>query len=259
MDISNIIKYKDLFYMISWREIKVKYKQSFMGILWALFMPIIIISAGILVKYSMSKVAGTQFSYKEIASVSIKAIPWSFFVSSIRFSTNSLTSNFSLVTKIKFPKIIFPLSSVFSQLIDFVIAASFMVIFLLILGYGFSAKSLFAIVLLAILIVYTIALSILLSAANLFFRDVKYIVEVVLTFAIFFTPVFYEVKLFGAWDKLLLLNPISPILECLNGCLVMDQFLYMEWVAYSAVFSFLLLLSSIKIFNKVEPMFAEYI
>jgi ABC-type polysaccharide/polyol phosphate export permease len=259
MDIKRLMDYRDLFYMITWREVKIKYKQSIMGFLWALFMPVIIISAGILVKYAMAKVSGTQFLLKDVASVSVKAIPWTFFISSIKFSTNSLASNFSLVTKINFPKIIFPISAVFSQLIDFCVALFFLMIFLFANGYGFGTKALFALIPLVILVILSIALGILLSAANLFFRDVKYIVEVLVTFAIFFTPVFYEVKLFEKWQTILLLNPVAPLLEGLNGCLVIDQIPYLGWILYSGVFSIVLLFIAIIVFDKVEPMFAEYI
>lgn len=252
-------RYKDLFYMITLREIKIKYKQSIMGFLWALLMPMLIISAGVLLKIAFAKVSGADFTMQDIASVSAKAIPWAFFISSIKFSTNSLISNFSLVTKINFPKIIFPISAVCSQLVDFIIAASFLIFILFVTGYGIGVESLFAIVLLVILIIQAMAFGIILSAANLFFRDVKYIVEVVVTYAIFFTPVFYDVNLFGKWQTLLLLNPVAPLLEALNGCLVLGTFPYLWWVLYSTLFAVVSLILAVVIFQKIEPMFAEHI
>ena len=245
--------------MISWREIKIKYKQSVMGVLWALLMPVLIITSGVLVRMAFAQLSGAQFALRDAASVSVKAIPWAFFISSIRFSTNSLTSNFSLVTKINFPRIIFPTTAVASQLIDFLIASVFLVVFLLANGYRFGVEALFAIPLVLVLVILAMALGIFLSAANLFFRDVKYIVEVIVTFAIFFTPVFYEVKLFSKWQTLLLLNPVAPLLEGLNGCLVLGTIQYCGWIVYSALFSVFSLMFAIMFFTKIEPLFAEYI
>lgn len=259
MNLNNLYKHKDLFHMIVLREIKIKYKQSVMGFLWALLMPILIITSGILVKMAFAKLSGTDFTMREVASVSVKAIPWAFFISSIRFSTNSLTSNFNLVTKINFPKIIFPVSAVVSQLIDFMIASTFLMAFLVFNGYGVGIKSLFSLVLILILVIQSTALGIFLSAANLFFRDVKYIVEVIVTFAIFFTPVFYDVGLFEQWKWLLLMNPVAPILEGLNGVLVLDTISYGWWILYSGVFSVLGLIVAVFLFEKIEPLFAEYI
>ncbi|BDV43040.1 transport permease protein [Geotalea uraniireducens] len=258
-DKKTLFDYRDLFFMITWREIKIKYKQSIMGFLWALFMPILIITSGILVKMAFAKLAGTPFTFQEVAGVSVKAIPWAFFISSIRFSTNSLISNFNLVTKISFPKIIFPLSAICSQLVDFVVASLFLMVVLMANGYGLTVKALFAFVLILILIVLSAALGILFSAANLFFRDVKYIVEVIVTFAIFFTPVFYDVKMFDKWERVLLLNPVAPVLEGLNGCLVLGTIPYGGWIVYSAVFSVALLAIAVFLFQKIEPLFAENI
>ena len=99
----------------------------------------------------------------------------------------------------------------------------------------------------------------LLSAANLFFRDVKYIVEVIVTFAIFFTPVFYEAELMGKWKTLLLLNPVAPILEGLNDCIVLRQMPELNWIAYSGLFSLGLIVFSYTFFKRLEPAFAESI
>ncbi len=245
--------------MITMREIKIKYKQSVMGFLWALLMPILIITSGVLVKLAFAKLSGSPFSMREVASVSVKSIPWAFFISSIRFSTNSLTSNFSLVTKINFPKIIFPVSAVVSQFVDFLIASTFLMVILFARGYGLGIEALFSVVLIMILVIQSMAIGILLSAANLFFRDVKYIVEVIVTFAIFFTPVFYEVKLFEKWQGVLLMNPVAPVLEGLNGCLVMGVIPYGWWILYSGVFAVVSLVVAVVLFEKIEPMFAEYI
>jgi ABC-type polysaccharide/polyol phosphate export permease len=112
-------------------------------------------------------------------------------------------------------------------------------------------------VLILLLVLFTSGLSILCAAANLFFRDVKYLVEVVLTFAIFFTPVLYDAAIAGQWRSLLMLNPIAPLLEGLNASVVLGQQPDLPWVGYSTVMAFLVAWVGVSLFRSLEPRFAE--
>ena len=257
--IRELIKYREVLYMIAWRDIRVKYKQSIMGFMWAILMPLIIVSAGILVKYALAVVSKKPLEFADIITVSVKSLPWAFFVSTVRFSANSLISNSGLVTKIYFPRVIFPMAAVISQIVDFIVAGSLLVVMLSIAQIGATVYLLWVPVLICVLIVFASAVGILLSAANLFFRDVKYLVEVILTFAIFFTPVFYEVTMFGKWGKVLLLNPVAPILEGFNDCIVYHQMPRVDWLLYSVLVASIGIWFSMKVFGKLEPKFAESI
>ena len=261
-NIKELRKYRQLFYMIVWRDIRVKYKQSVMGFLWAIFMPLIIISAGVLVRFAMATLSGNELTLEDIASVSVKSLPWAFFISSIRFGSSSLIGNTNLVTKVYFPKEIFPISAVISQLFDFLIASSVLLVILCIAQIGVSAYLLWIPVILVLLVLLCMGLSLLLSTANLFFRDVKYIIEVILTFGIFFTPVFYEVSRFAEKDQranLLLLNPVAPLLESIKDCVVLQQAPPGAWLIYSACFALVCFIVSYLFFKKMEPAFAESI
>ena len=257
-------RHRDLLYMLSRRDVTVKYKQSIMGLLWAILMPMLITSAGVVVKIAMAQMSGKAVVFHDVLPVAIKAAPWAFFVASLRFSTQSLSNNYNLVTKIAFPRAVFPLSSVASQLFDFAIAASVIVV-LVVLSSVLSSTAqvpltvelLWVPVLLALLIAQAVGLALLLSAANLFFRDVKYLVEVVLTFAIFFTPVFYSAAQFGDRGKLLLLNPVAPLLEGLDATIVQGHAPDPFWTGYAAAWAVLLLLVTPAIFLRLEPKFAE--
>ena len=147
----------------------------------------------------------------------MKSLPWAFIVGGIRFATNSLTSNANLITKINCPRIVFPLSAVLSALFDMLIAVVPLIDHP---GHRWRAPAAHSAVGAAAAAAcwcFCVAgLGIAFSAANLFFRDVKYIVEVLLTFAIFFTPVFYSSELFGPWRDWMLLNPVAPLLEGLE-------------------------------------------
>jgi len=250
-------RHRDLLYMLSRRDVTVKYKQSIMGFLWAILMPLLITSAGVVVKIAMAEMSGKAIVFRDVLPVAIKAAPWAFFVASIRFSTQSLSNNYNLVTKIAFPRAVFPLSSVASQLFDFAIATSVIVVIVVFSGISPTVHLLWVPLLLALLIAQVVGLALLLSAANLFFRDVKYLVEVVLTFAIFFTPVFYSVAQFGDRGKLLLLNPVAPVLEGLDAAIVQGHAPDLFWTVYAAGWAVVLLLVTPALFLRLEPKFAE--
>jgi ABC-type polysaccharide/polyol phosphate export permease len=254
-----LIQYRHLLYMLTWRDIKVKYKQSVMGFMWAILMPMMIVAAGILVRKAFSMLSGTPMDLRQIISVSIKAIPWAFFVASIRFATNSLTGNMNLVTKIYFPREVFPISATFGNLFDFIVASAMLSVILSVARIGISIYLFWVPFLIFLLILLSIGLGMLLSCANVFFRDVKYIVEVILTFGIFFTPVFYDAKMFGKWAPVLLLNPVGAILEAINDVVVLHQPPNLYWVGYSAIWAFGGLLIAWNIFQRAEFDFAENI
>ena len=113
---------RDLLYIVTWREIKIKYKQSVMGMAWAVLMPCIIVCAGLIVRFAFARLSGNPLTLADLAFVAVKAAPWAFFVSALRFGANSLVANTNLVTKVYMPRLVFPIAAVFSQLFDFVVA-----------------------------------------------------------------------------------------------------------------------------------------
>lgn len=248
---------RDLLYALTWREIKVRYKQSVMGILWAVLLPLVIVSAGLIVRYAFATLSGSPLEVSDLGAVAVKSAPWAFFIGAVRGGTNSLVSNQSLVTKIYMPRLIFPLSAVLASVLDFAVASSVVATVLALARVGVSTELLWVPVELAGIFILTVGLAILLSAASLFFRDVKYLVEVFLTFAIFFTPVFYDSSMFGRWAPVLLLNPLSPLLEGLSDAVIHHSTPALPWLAYSLVFGVALLLLSVRLFRKLEPFFAE--
>lgn len=258
-ELKELCRHRELLYMIAYRDIKVRYKQSVMGFLWAILMPSLIVLAGIVVRYAYAVASGKPLGTVEIGSVAVKSLPWAFLVSSIRFSCNSLVNNRELVTKIYFPKEIFPVASVMACLFDLLVASGALAILLLILGTRWSINLLWAPVLLGTMVLLATGIGMIVSAASLFFRDVKYIVEVFLTFGIFFTPVFYDTALFGDKAKWLLLNPAAPILEGLNACIARQQCPQLAWFGYSAAFAAAALAGGYVFFKHLEPAFAESI
>lgn len=257
--IKELFKYRDLLFMLTFRDIRIRYKQAAMGFLWAIFMPIVAVAAGILIKKTMAVVSGKSVDLTEIVTISVKVLPWTFFISSLRFSVQSLVGNSALITKIYFPRAVLPLASILACLFDFTLAAVVLSIILTIFKVGVSIYILWLPLLILILIMFTAGLGLFLAAANLFFRDIKYVVEIILMFGIFFTPVFYSADQFGNWRILLLLNPIGSILEAINQAVVLKEMPDLIWVAYAVVSSMLMLFIGIFVFEKKEPVFAENI
>jgi len=258
-ELQELYRYRELLYMITYRDIKVRYKQSVMGFFWAILMPILIVVSGIVVRYAYSMVAHTPLRTGDIASVAIKSVPWAFIVSSIRFTCFSLTGNRDLVVKIYFPKEIFPMAAVLACLFDFCVAFVTLVIFLAFIKIGISIYLLWVPVLLATMVLFCVGIGLIVSAASLFFRDVKYIVEVFLTFGIFFTPVFYDISMFGDRGKWLLLNPVAPLLDGLSKCIAHHEAPDVHWYLYSLTFSLAAFLGGFFLFKHLEPAFAESI
>jgi lipopolysaccharide transport system permease protein len=248
---------RDLLFVLTMRDIKIKYKQSVMGLLWAVLMPAIIVGAGMLIRVAMSKMSGSQLSPDSLASIAVKALPWAFFISAIRFATNSLTSNGNLVTKINCPRIAFPISAVLSALFDLAIAIVPLTVVLMWCGVVPGYALLWVPLIVALLVLLVSGLGIAFSAMNLFYRDVKYIVEIVLTFAIFFTPVLYDVDMLAEWRFWVLLNPIAPLLEGLRSAVVLNVAPDLDWLLYSAVVSLTVFAGSWWLFYKLEPAFAD--
>ena len=249
----------DLLIMLAWREIAIRYKQSVMGFFWAILMPCLIIAAGLLVRGGMAHLSGTPLEMDSVAAIMVKSLPWAFIISSLRLSTNSLTANSNLVTRANCPRIVFPLSSVLSALFDFGIAAIALIIVLAVLSTPVTVHLLWVGPLMLLLVLLVSGMGIALATANLFFRDVKYIVEVLLTFAIFFTPVLYEADMLGKWRTWVLLNPFAPPLEGLYSAVVRGRMPDLVWIAYSAVVSLGVAGCAWLLFRRLEPSFADCI
>ena len=258
-ELKELYKYRELLYMIAYRDIKVRYKQSIMGFMWAILMPVLIVLSGIVVRFAYAMASHAPLKTSDIASVAVKSLPWAFLVSSIRFACLSLINNKDLVTKIYFPKEIFPIAAILASFFDFVVASGALIVFLLVIRVGWSPYLAWAPALLLTMVLLAAGIGMVVSAASLYFRDVKFIVEVFLTFGIFFTPVFYDASMFGDKGKWLLLNPMSPILDGLGAAVARQQSPNLAWFAYSVVCALLVFFGGYVFFKHLEPGFAESI
>lgn len=268
--------YRELTYQLTLRDIRIRYKQAVMGFAWAILMPALIIGAGALVRYAMAYLSGGEIQEMAIAGMAVKALPWAFFVGAIGFATGSLVTNLPLLTKIYFPREVLPVSSTLAQTFDSGLGTIVLILILPLLGVTYGWTTFWAPYLMIVLFTFTLGTALLLGCANLFFRDVKYIVQVLLTFGIFFTPVFFEPSMFGpTGSALMMLNPLSPILEGMRLSVVehhdlfrvltetgADGSMLVVWrpwyLAYGSGIAMFMLLSGALIFHRFERVFAEY-
>jgi len=274
--VDELWKYRELLYELTLRDVRIRYKQAVMGFAWAILMPALIVAAGTLVRFAMAYMGGGHVARDVIAGMAVKALPWAFFVGAIGFATTSLTGNLPLVSKIYFPREVLPLSATFAQSFDSTIGAVTVGIALPLLGIHYGLAVLWVPLLAALIFCVTAGAALFLGCANLFFRDVKYIVQVMLTFGIFFTPVFFEPRMFGPLGaRLMMLNPLAPLLEGLRLSVVEGHNLlqplviagkkgavvaWSPWyLAYGAAWAVLGLLVSVVVFHRTEGKFAEYV
>jgi len=261
----------DLIKQLTLRDIRIRYKQAVFGFAWALLIPAAVVLAGMAVRVAVAYAAGRHIEMTQLAGMAVKAVPWAFFVGCLSTGTSSLVSNTSLVTKVYFPREVLPLSSVLAQTFDSLIGGTLIACVLPFFGVRLSIQLLWVPVLLLLLWSFALAAALFLSRANLFFRDVKYMVQVFLTFGIFVTPVILDAPMFGErMARYLMLNPIAPILEGLRLAVVNHHSLlqpalapagWLFWhpwyLAYSAVWALGGLAASTLLFHRSERHFAE--
>ena len=266
---------RDLLVQLASRDIRIRYKQAVMGFAWALLTPLLLVGAGSLLRVAIAQMSGVALDRAEIGSVVLKSFPWAFFSGAIGFGVASITSNLTLVTKVYFPRAVLPLGVVLAATFDLAIGAGALLLVLPFLGAKLSLALLWVPVLVLMLIVLTAGFAVFLACANLFFRDVKYLTQVLLTFGVFFTPVLFDAPAFGARGaKLLMLNPLSPIFEGLrlavfNGHNLLQPLTQLTrsgvvsawepwYLLYGAVWAAGAFLGSLVLFQRTQYLFAEY-
>ena len=273
--VADLVQRKDLITQLTKRDVTVRYKQAAFGFAWALLMPMSVVLAGMAIRFALAYSSGRGLQAVDLAGMAVKAVPWAFFVGCLNVATPSLVSNMALVTKIYFPREVLPLSAILAQTFDSTIGAILVTLVLPFLGVTPSVQLLWVPLLLVLLWILALGLGLFLSCANLFFRDVKYLVQVFLTFGIFVTPVILDATRYGPrGGPIMMLNPVAPLLEGLRlaivehhnlleplaaGTPVSFVFWHPWYLAYSAVWAVGGLLISAIFFHRSERRFAEIV
>ena len=249
--------YRELLYQMTRRDLLLRYKQTVMGFGWAVFMPVI---NTILFSVVFMRVAPINVGVPYPVFAYSGLLAWNFFASSLRFSVSSLTANINLVAKVYFPREIFPFSAVIVAAVDFAVGAILLVAMMAYYHIVPTSVIVFLPVVIAVQIILTTAMALLLAMANLFYRDVKYLFEVVITVWMFATSVLYPLdRVTGFARALLRLNPMTPIIDAYRSVLLRGELPPMMPMAETAAVSVALLAGVWLLFHRSEYQFAEYI
>jgi ABC-type polysaccharide/polyol phosphate export permease len=249
------VTYRELLLQMTKRDLMLRYKQTIMGFGWAIFMPLLntLIFSVIFVRVAP---LDTGMPYPIFAYTGLMA--WNLTASTLRFSVSSLTSNSNLVTKVYFPREIFPFSATLVSLVDFAVASVILIGMMIYYGVGTGSAVLFLPVLILVQALFTAGIALVLAMANLFFRDVKYVFEVGLTLWMFASSVVYPVKMVGGKLAILLqLNPMTPIIDAYRSVLLKNELPPMGTFGIAAGLSVLTLAAAWVWFHRVEFQFAE--
>ncbi len=215
MVMQDLIRYRELLFQFVRRDISLRYRQAIMGFGWAVLLPLLTMGASLVLRAVAFK--GSAADTPPLAALAVKAWAWGFVAGALTFGSQSLLSNISLVTKIYFPREVLPIAAILTQCVDGAIGFVVLAVALPFLHADFGINALWFPLFLVLLVLLVSGMAMLLAAANIFFRDVKYIVQVFLTFGIFFTPVVYDPSSFhGVIRTLAMLNPFAGLLVALD-------------------------------------------
>ncbi len=263
-----LIQYRELIYSLTLREIRVRYKQSILGVLWALFVPLSMMIIFTFVFTKALKFHGKLdldgMPYAVFAYIGL--LPWTFFSTSLTGAVNSLVANQGLVTKVYCPREAFPMACVASSAFDFLIASTLLVgiiaYFHYFTAWNFVAHPaiLFIPVVVGVQTVLTIGLALLLAMGNLFFRDVRFVFSVVIYLWMFVTSVVYPLESSRPiYNWLINLNPMNPLIVAYRDCIIGGRLPLHGAFLYVAIVATLLMFGSWALFHRMEPKFAEHI
>ena len=251
-------QYRELLFALTRRDLLLRYRQTLMGFAWAILMPVtyMLVFSLIFTRVGAVKTGGTPYPIFAYTGL----LPWNFLASSLRFSVGSLLANRTLITKVYFPREILPFSVILTSLVDFAVAGIVLAGLLVWYKVHVTSALLFLPVVVLVQIVFVAAITLLVSLANLFFRDVKYLLEIVITLWMLASPVVYPVeRVGGKLGGLLALNPMAPILNAYRSILIHGELPDAGRFAYAAIVSILLLIASWLLFHRTEPQIAETI
>jgi lipopolysaccharide transport system permease protein len=255
--IAEQIEYRELLMQMTKRDLLIRYKQTIMGFGWAVFMPLVNTAIFTIVFTRVAPI-DTGLPYPLYAYSGLLA--WNFTASSLRFAVVSLTGNASLVTKIYFPREVFPFSAVLVALVDTAIGAVVLVAMMAWYGVGVSWTILLLPVIVLVHMTLTAAAALLLAMGNLFYRDIKYLFDIVLSVAMFATSVVYPIdRIGGVLGQVLALNPVTIIIDAYRAVLLRGTLPPAGPLLASAVVAVLLLMTAWALFHRGELAFAENI
>jgi lipopolysaccharide transport system permease protein len=251
-------KFRELFYFLAWRDFLIRYKQTVVGIAWALVRPFLMMLALTMVgKIGKLPTGGAPYALFFFCGL----LPWQFFSTALAESGNSLVTNANLVSKIYFPRLVVPASSVIVSFVDFLIAAVFLVA--LMLCYRFTPPAQIVFIPLFVMLIFAVSLGIgfWMAALTVQYRDFRFVVPFIVQFGIFVSPVFMMTShVPEQWRQFYSINPIVGIIDGFRWCLLGGgNTVFPQEIGLSVLITVFLVFSGLWYFRKTERTFADVI
>lgn len=259
LNLRDLWVYRELVFFMVWRDLKVRYKQTLLGAAWAIIQPVMTMLVFNFIFGRVAKVPSDDIPYPIFSYTAL--LPWGLFVTALNQASRSLTSNQNMITKIYFPRLVLPLSSILAGLVDFAIAFVILVGMMIYYRVTPSWNALWALPLFLLLsLVTALGVALWLSAINVQYRDVNYALPFLTQFWLFITPVAYSSKIISAnWQLIYSLNPMAGVVNGFRWALLNAGNGPDAAVWVSAGISLLILVSGLFYFRNMERSFADMI
>jgi lipopolysaccharide transport system permease protein len=257
LDLAELWEYRELLWVLTERDIKVRYKQTVLGFAWAIIQPVMMMVVFSIFFGRLAKMPADGLPYPIFVYAGL--LPWTFFANTISTSANSLVASSSLVSKVYFPRLVIPLSSAGSGLVDFAIALVILLAMMAWYGIGWTVSLFLAPLLIAGMIFIALGVGVVLAALNVAYRDFRYVIPFMVQFWLFATPVVYPASIVPEqWRWVLFLNPMAGFIQGFRSAFLGQAFDGTA-VAVSFAVSVVIFLVGIAYFEKVERRFADII
>jgi lipopolysaccharide transport system permease protein len=252
-------RYRELFYFLAWRDLLIRYKQTVVGVAWSLIRPFLTMVVLTVVFGKFGKMPSGGVPYPILVFCGM--LPWQFFSTALSESGSSLVNNSNLISKVYFPRLVVPASSVITSFVDFLISACFLVV--LMVWYRFLPSANCYLLPLFVLLAFAASFGagLWIAALMVEYRDFRFIVPFVVQFGLYISPVgFYSNVVPEKWRLLYSLNPMVGVIDGFRWCLLGGEHtIYWPGLALSVLVIFLLVVSGIWYFRKTERTFADVI
>ena len=252
-------RYRELFYILSWRDIKVRYKQTVVGAAWSIVRPLLTMIVFTVVFGRIAKMP-TEGAAPYAILVFAAMLPWQFFSNALSEASNSLIGNANLITKVYFPRMIIPASSVITSFVDFAISFGLLLVLMAIYQFVPSWKMIFlpGFILLAFFTAFGVGLY--LTALNVKYRDFRYIIPFIVQFGLYISPVGFSSSVVPEqWRWAYNLNPMVGVIDGFRWCILGESELNSSSVLYSIAITLLFTWLGVYYFRKMEKNFADVI
>jgi lipopolysaccharide transport system permease protein len=256
--IATLIRYRDLLYTLGLHRIKVRYKQSLLGVSWAVLQPVSLMLIFTFIFSLITRMPSDGTPYAVFAYTAL--LPWTYFANALSSASNSLVSHSHLVTKVYFPREILPLTYVMAALFDFLIASSALAGLLIYYGIGLTVNALYAIPIMMVLTMFVTAMAFLFSALQVRFRDVGFAIPLLLQLWMFATPIIYPLSAVPERIRsFYMLNPMVGVVQNFRLAVLHGASPDLRILGVSALISVALLAVSYIYFKRVEATMADII